>query len=280
MSSTISNTTAFNAYTNYTLNNLNLNSVMRKLATGVKGVVDDGAGVAISERMKVQANSTAKARNNADNAISLLQTADTWMQQMGDLVAQMHSLAVDSGDATKTSTDRSNIQAEFSGLQAELTRITSNAAKFNNNAIFDSAGNFQGTATQIGADNGQVISIDIKGFSSGLNITGATWGSVATDISVSLASTATNSQSVLANAINFIAQQRASIGAQQGRFEKTRSGLLSYEDQIRSAESKIRSVDTARESSEMMKYQILSQIGTAMLAQANQLPAAAVQLVG
>ena len=79
---------------------------------------------------------------------------------------------------------------------------------------------------------------------------------------------------------NLLAQTRADIGAQQERFEKTRTGLLSYEDQIRTSESKIRTIDTARESSDMMKYQILSQIGTAMLAQANQLPSSAVQLVG
>jgi flagellin len=194
----------------------------------------------------------------------------------------MHELAVDSNDATKTNTDRQNVQAEFVKLQDEIKRITESAAKYNGGLLFDNT--YAGLATQVGADSGQVISITLTNFSSGSAalVGGTAWSTVVTTAgtAVSTASDATTAITNLTNAINGIAKERAGIGAQQERFEKTRAGLLVYEDQIRTAESKIRSVDVARESSEMMKYQILSQIGTAMLAQANQLPAASVQLVG
>ena len=283
MSSSVTSPTAFNAYTNLTLSALSLNGVMRRLSTGVKGVVDDGAGVAISERMRSQANSTAKAANNVDNGISMLQTADTWMQQISDLLGRMHELAVDASDATKTGDDLANINTEFAQLQSEVRRVTDQAAKFNGAMLFSS--DFTNVATQVGADSGQTITFMLKDLTSDTTVTvstGLDWASIvdAADMKVSVASAAQDAISRLQSAINFIGNERAAVGAQQERLEKTRTGLLSYEDQIVSAESKIRTIDTARESSEMMKYQILTQIGTAMLSQANQLPAASVQLVG
>jgi flagellin len=263
---TANNATAFSVYTNYVASSSNLSKSMNRLATGIKSVVDDGAGVGISERMRSQARSTAMARNNVENAISVMQTADGWMQRISDMLGRMHELAVESNDATKTNADRSNIEAEFNALKQEVNRIVTDSAKFNGKGLLN--GSISGN-TQVGADQGQVINLTITDMTSvNLSITGVTTASAA----------AFNITKLQAQ-IDVVAQARAAVGGLQSRLENTRSGLLTYEDNIRSAESKIRDVDAARESSELMKYQILSQVGNAMLAQANQLPAGIVQLL-
>ena len=265
---TVNNTTAFSVYSNYTHSTHNLQRSMARLSSGEKAVVDDGAGVAISEGMRSQATSTAMARNNVDNAISILQTADGWMQEINNTLARMHELAVESHDATKTDSDRDNIQAEFGALEEEINRIVSEAAKFNGKKLLD--GTMSGVDTQVGADSGQTISVVITNIASIM--------SGVTDVS-----TATNASSMISELqtqIDTVAQARASVGGLQGRFEHTRAGLLTYEDNLRAAESKIRDVDMARESSEMTKNQILMQAGNAMLAQANQLPQNILQLLG
>ena len=287
-SGTVNSPTGFSAYTDYTLASLNLNSVMRRLAQGTKGVVDDGAGVAISERMRSQATSSNMAMHNTENAVSLLQTTDTWMQQISDHLARMHELAVSSADGTKTSTDRTNLQTEFGALQNEIERITESAAKFNGQSLMDGTfGGAGGVKIQVGADSGQTIAVSIVSLLNSATVDmvagGAKWVSVLSAVDTEIAtnvSAAGGAISMVQTAINFIAQQRASIGAQQGRFEKTRGALVAYENQIRGAENKVRSIDTAREAADLMKFQILNQIATAMMAQGNQLGAGATQLVG
>ena len=256
----VNNTTASSVYTSYAANSFALAKSMTRLSTGIKSVVDDGAGVGISEGMRSQARSTAMARNNVENSISLLQTADGWMQRMSDMLGRMHELSVESNDGTKTNDDRLNIEAEFSQLKSEINRIVSSAAKFNGQSLL-STGFDAGVATQVGADSGQTINIQIDSM---VSIMG-------TVSNVSTAADAGTMISELQTQIDAVAQTRASVGGLQSRFENTRAGLLTYEDNIRAAESKIRDVDSARESSQMAKHRILSEISSAMLAQANQL---------
>jgi flagellin len=256
---TINNSTAFSVYTNYSASAMKLEKSMGRLSSGTKSVVDDGAGVGLSERMRSQAGSTAMARQNVDNAISVLQTADGWMQEISDTLARMHELAIESNDATKTATDRGNIGAEFSQLKAEIGRIVDGAAKFNGTNLLNGSMN---TTTQVGADSGQTITLAITNLSAIVD-------------SVSGVSTAAKASTMITQIqtqIDNVSKARASVGGLQSRFEHTRSGLLTYEDNIRAAESKIRDVDMARESSKMTQNQILSQVGNAMLAQANSLP--------
>ena len=268
---TVNNPTAFSVYTNYAKSSTGLQQSMSRLSSGVKGVEDDGAGVGISERMRSQAKSTGMARNNVDNAISVLQTADGWMQEVSDSLSRMHELAIESNDATKTDTDRENINAEFGALQSELTRIVDTAAKFNGKNLLDGS---MDTATQVGADSGQTINLKIDSLGSVTDmISNASNG-------VKTASAAVDQISKLQTQIDNVGKARASAGGLQSRFEHTRSGLLTYEDNIRAAESKVRDVDMARESSEMSKNQILSQVGNSMLAQANSLSQGVLSLIG
>jgi len=260
---TINNPTAFSVYTNYSASATKLQKSMSRLASGVKNVVDDGAGVGLSERMRSQAKSTGMARHNVDNAISVLQTADGWMQEINDTLARMHELAIESSDATKTNTDRDNINAEFTQLQEEITRIVNTAAKFNGTKLLNGSMNAN---TQVGADSGQTILLKIDSLASVTQMISAATNGVKT------ASAAQDQITNLQTQIDNVSKARASVGGLQSRFEHTRSGLLTYEDNIRAAESKIRDVDMARESSAMTQNQILSQVGNAMLAQANSIP--------
>ena len=283
----INNPTAFSIYANYSASSTNLKKSMTRLSTGVKSVVDDSAGVAISERMRSEARSTAMARNNVENGISFLQTADGWLQRVHDMLGRMHELAVEANDGTKTASDRGNIQEEFSQLKSEIARVADVAAKFNERSMFDSTFAGTGVTTQVGASEGQTINIKLSNLTTGSSSQIGTAGTAATSLEwgeiigndMSVTTNAVDAIKNLHTAINFISQQRASIGGQQSRLENTRAGLLSYEDNLRSAESKIRDVDMAHESAEMTKYQILSQVGNAMLAQANSLGQGVLQLL-
>ena len=306
------NTSAFNVFASYSGNISNMKKSMGRLSTGVRSVLDDPSGVGISERMRSQIRSTGMSRHNVENGISLLQTADSWMQKINDMLSRMHELGVEAEDGTKTATDKENIQSEFKEMQAEIVRVTSRssaAGKYNGLFLFrgDSGraekngdGVASGSITvQIGADVGQTVGLDLKNlsvtstdsigtvstyaYSTDNDLTGSThtsvkWASVTDQYTMSVGHS--NSIGKISLAIDHIANARATIGAQQSRLEQTKAGLMSYEDNLRSAESKVRDVDMASESTKFSKYQILSQISNAMLAQANQLPGSALQLLG
>jgi len=308
------NPTAFGVWSNFASNSVNMKRAMGHLSTGVKTVQDDPSGVGISERMRSQARNVSMARANVDNGLSMLQTADSWMQKMNDMLGRMSELSIENGDGTKSPTDKANIQTEFKQLQKEMVRVTSHndsAAKFNGLYLFRggdgvsnvSAGDADPTGNvslQVGPDQSQKINLSLKDLQvdstenigsvhtytySTDNVTltasthsAVTWGSIINDAKMSVGSA--NAIGKLAKAIDFISNARANNGAQQNRLEYTRSALLSYEDNIRASESKIRDVDMAAESTQFSKYQILNQVSNAMLAQANQLPQAVTQLVG
>lgn len=308
----VNNTAAFNTWSAYTQNTSGMQSSMNHLATGVKNVADDPAGIGISERMRAQSSGTAMARNNVDNGISMIQTADAWLQKVNDMLNRMGELAIESNDGTKTSTDRDNVQTEFKQMQNEIVRITSGtmaAAKFNGQCLFGKKGDTDVTTNhkftvQVGADQAQTIDINLEDLRSNSGVTfqpsgttaagGVEWksiignaenGMVLGGMSIGSNVAAGSSQMTinirnLAGAVDFVANTRASIGSQQKRFTQTRDALLSYEDNVRAAESKVRDVDMARESTTFAKYQILSQASNAMLAQANQLPQSVLQLLG
>ena len=234
-------------------------------------------------------------------------------------MGRMSELAIAANDGTKSVVDRSNLQEEFAQLQSEVQRITSgatSAGKFNGLYLFR-GGSGIATATgdgvetgfgnvrlQVGADGGQVFNENainltttnfevIGSFNSysygsvNLTLLGSSpssvkWGSLISgaNLSISTQSVASGAVSKLAVGIDHISAIRSSLGGEQVRMEQTLSGLRNYEDNIRASESRIRDVDVAKETSDFTKFQILTQIGTAMLAQANALPQGVIQLVG
>lgn len=269
MALTVNNPTAFTAYTNLTRSSNSLNRTMTRLSNGTKSSVDDAAGVGISERMRAQMRGTAMARQNVENGISVMQTADSWMQRINDMVGRMNELAIEAGDITMSNDDRAKLNTEFSQLQNEIGRVTGTVT-FNGTGLLN--GELSGD-TQVGADAGQTIPIN------GINLASDLAALTASTVTISSQAQATAALGNIISAIDLVTTARAQIGSQQARFEYTRSGLLSYEDNLRSSEGKIRDVDMAKESSEMVKYQIMNQVGNAMLAQANQIPQGILQLL-
>ncbi len=277
------NIASFNVWKNYTNNVDSLRDSMSKLSSGsrINNAGDDPSGLAMSERLRTQSRNTAAAAGNVENKLNYLQTADSWMQKMHDMLGRMGELAVMSNDGTKSQTDRDILQKEFAQMQEEIVRITDNAGKFNGNALFDGTVITQ----QVGADGGQTfdgVAIDLASTSiEELTAGGTTWGALV-DGTVNIATQVDAEAAVgdLQLGVDFISNKRADVGAEMKRMEQTLDGLRSYEENISATESRIRDVDVAKETAEMSKYNILQQVGTAMLAQANQLPQGVLQLLG
>ena len=280
------NIASFNVWRNYSSNVSSLRDSMSKLSSGsrINNAGDDPSGLAMSERLRVQARNTSAAASNVENKLNYLQTADSWMQKIQDMLGRMGELAVMSNDGTKSTTDRASLQQEFAQMQEEIVRITDGAGKFNGLEIFDGSAITQ----QVGADGGQEftgVSIDLLSTTAtdldGSGAGTATWAdlvdgtvTVDTQTHASAAVTAINA------GVDFLSVYRADVGAEMKRMDQTLDGLRNYEENITSAESRIRDVDVAKETAEMSKYNILQQVGTAMLAQANQLPQGVLQLLG
>lgn len=286
----INNPTAFTVYSNYADSVQELSYSMRRLSSGTKGVRDDAAGVAISEQMRSQIRGTGMARNNVENGLSMLQTADGWLQEISNILVRMSELSIEAGDASMTGSDRTNIQTEFRQLQSQLTDIGNRNAMYNGKNLFSTGFTASAGATiQIGANAGQTMSLVLTDLRSAGSTTMSTnaWNTVLGTTSIFLSAGtqasalegADRSVTRVQEAISFITSKRAAFGGQMSRLEQARSGLRTYEDNISAAESKIRDVDMARESSELAKQQIKSQVGNAMMAQANQLPAGIVKLL-
>ena len=306
------NSAAFNVWTNYTQNSAGMQESMKKLSTGMISSTDDPAGVGISERMRAQIKGIEMARNNTDNTVSLLQTADSWLQKVNDQLSRMKALAIESNGVT-SATDKENIQTEFKAMQDEILRITSkytSAAKFNGlylfrggNGVAVVSGDGVETNTlsvQVGADVSQTVNVELKNLQvSNTDVIGTVhtytydasnaiqnsshvnvqWNSVISS-AVGFSAGSADVSGKIDVAIDHIANARASMAAQQKRLDYTSSGLLAYEDNVTAAESKIRDIDMARETTTFSKYNILSQASNAMLAQANQMPSSVLSLLG
>jgi flagellin len=259
----LNNAPAFSVWKSYTSNVKNLRASMSRLSSGLKveSAADDPAGLAISERMRLQARNSAAAAQNIENALSYAQTADSWLQKKHDIVGRMAELAVSANDGTKSSTDLGQLDKEFQALSLEIGKINSNA-KYNTQAIFGGGA----LTVQVGPDSGQTFDI------TAIAATTAT-GDITT------AGGAATAITDMATASDTISTSRAQLGAEAARLKHTLEGVRTYEANIRSAESQIRDVDMAEEATNFSKYQILSQVGTAMLAQANSLPQSVLRLI-
>lgn len=244
-----------------------LGQSLARLSSGsrITNPADDAAGLAVSLKLDAQVNRLAAAKSNLGNAISFTQTQDGFLQKIGRALDRMSELSILAQDVTKTDSDRSLYQSEFSQL---ASFVTSSAGKdFNGISLFSS------TALSVTADSeGNTFSM------SGINLgaaayTGATTASVATSASAAAALTSVKS------AITQLASDRSSIGAFQARLNSTADQIAVSRENLTAASSRIKDVDVADESTAYARYNILVQSGTAMLAQANQLPQSVLRLL-
>ena len=264
-----SNVIALNAQRNISGTQSALNQAIQRLSSGlrVNSAKDDAAGLAIAERMNAQVRGMNVAVRNANDGISLAQTAEGALGKVGDMLQRMRELAVQSANATNGSGDRSNLDTEYQQLADEIDRTLA-GTKFNGQAILGSnAGtlSFQigaGTSTQ---DTITVTSTRLDNNSAVTAVTGSTG-----DINSS--SNATTSINNIDTLLDLVNTERAKYGATQNRFDSVIANLqTSIENQVASR-SRIMDADFAAETASLSRAQVLQQAGNAMLAQANALP--------
>jgi flagellin len=263
------NIAAMNSYRNLSVTDGQMSKSLEKLSSGfrINRAADDAAGLAISEKLRSQVTGLNTASSNAQNAISLVQTAEGALNESHSILQRMRELAVQSANDTNTNTDRVQIQKEVSALTTELTRI-SDTTEFNGKKLLD--GTFTGTF-QIGANSGQTLSVSITDQdAAALGVSG---------VDVSTQAGATSAITALDTAINSVSGTRADLGAVQNRLEHTVNNLNVASENLAASESRIRDTDMAKEMMSFTRAQILSQAGTAMLAQANQAPQGVLSLL-
>lgn len=242
-----------------------------KLSSGyrINRAGDDAAGLTISEKMRSQVRGLTKASSNAQDGISLIQTAEGALNEAHSILQRMNELATQAANDTNTSSDRTAIQQEINALTSELDRIAS-TTQFNTMNLLD--GSFSKKSLQVGSLAGQKISITIKKMNaSGIGVTGLSMGTF---------TKAGSAMTKIQAAISKISTQRSALGALQNRLEHTISNLDTTAENTSAAESRIRDVDMAKEMVEYSKNNILQQAGQSMLAQANQSTQGVLSLLG
>lgn len=265
------NTAAMNTYSRLTSANGARSSSMAKLSSGLRinKAGDDAAGLSISEKMKNQISGLKQATRNAQDGISLIQTAEGALNETHSILNRMRDLSVQAANETNTSEDLTAIKAEIDELALEITNIAE-TTQFNNTTLLN--GDVAGLTLQIGANSGETLSLTIGSM---------TAGDLGVDaLEVTDAATAATSIEALDTAIASVSAQRSELGAKQNRLEHTINNLTTTQENLTEANSRIRDVDMAEEMMEFTKNNILSQASTAMLAQANQIPQGVLQLLG
>ncbi|WP_315121937.1 flagellin Hag [uncultured Clostridium sp.] len=271
------NLNAMNAHRQMGINTGNSAKAMEKLSSGLRinRAGDDAAGLAISEKMRGQIRGLDQASRNAQDGISLIQTAEGALTETHSILQRMRELTVQSANDTNVTVDRNNLQAEIEELRDEIDRIATQT-QFNTKGLLDGSlsGASKAVKFQIGANANQMISLEIGDMgASGLGIK---------DINIDGTKTAASISAQIAtidNALNTVSAERAKLGANQNRLEHTIANLDNSSENLQAAESRVRDVDMAKEMMNFSKNNILQQAAQAMLAQANQAPQGVLQLL-
>jgi len=248
------------AQKNLNNNTSGLTNSITRLSSGlrVNSARDDAAGLAIATRMSADIRGMDVAQRNSNDGISALQVADGTLASIGDNMQRMRELAVQSANGTLTASDRTNLDAEFQALNSE---ITDQASKANFNGVKLLDGTVASLAIQTGAKNGDTVTVnnvDATGFAVG--------GGLTTAAAANTALTAIDTQLTNLNT------GRANLGASINRLDAVVSNLQTTSTNLSAAKGRIMDADFAKETANLTRSQILQQAGTAMLAQANQLP--------
>ncbi|MCA6217990.1 flagellin FliC [Ideonella sp. B7] len=274
------NIASLNAQRNLSGSQSALSTAMQRLSSGlrVNSAKDDAAGLAIAERMNAQVRGMNVAIRNANDGISLAQTAEGALSKVGDSLQRMRELAVQAANGTNTSADRDSLNQEYAQLQSEITRVLGGTS-FNGKYMLGSdagAMTFQIGANTNAEDTLSVSTTNLKAETTVSTVTGNTVGIGSTATTSAIATVINN----LDSAINTVNNQRAMFGATQSRFDAVISNLQTSVENQSAARSRIMDADYAQETSNLSRAQILQQAGTAMVAQANQMPQSVLKLLG
>ena len=253
-----------------------LNTSLERLSSGfrINSAMDDAAGLGVSEQMKAQIRGLGQAARNANDGLSVVQTAEGSMGEISSILIRMRELTVQSASDSITDTERGYLNTEFQDMVSEIDRITQ-STKFNGNVLLAGAFATTGLDFQVGIENGANfrITVNIADVStSGMGF----GGTEAVD-------TKANSQaamSVLDTALDNLATARASLGAKGARLQVASSAVSVMSENLSAANARIRDTDVAAETSSFSRSQVLMQAGVSMLAQANAQPQLALSLLG
>ncbi|NNK94303.1 MAG: flagellin FliC [Desulfobacterales bacterium] len=267
------NVASLNAQRNLNTTQKGLNTSMQRLSSGLRinSAKDDAAGLAISDRMTAQVRGLNQAIRNANDAISLAQTAEGALSETTNLLQRMREIAVQSANDTNSASDRISLQEEYDQLALEITRIADQTS-FNGNFILN--GTYTGTF-QVGAFEGEIIDVDLDTGIDPLNAAGL----LVDGLSLSDNALAGAAITAIDSAISTVDTVRGELGAVQSRFESTIANLANVSENISAARSRILDADIAMETSAMTRANVLQQAGVAVLSQANQTPQLALALL-
>ncbi len=301
------NVSSLNAQRNLSNANKSLDTSYTRLASGLRinSAKDDAAGLQISNRLTSQINGLDQGNRNANDGISLAQTAEGAMEEITSMLQRMRTLAQQSSNGSNSSSDRSALQAEYSQLANEITRIASDTT-FGGRKLLNgkSASDDKVFQFQVGAEAGQVIAFNLADFCFGVSglasdVKANEWSKLSWNATLSKfdstvqtaamtwgdidsISTVNDAQTVLANIdklISSVDSKRSELGAVQNRLDSTVRNQSNISENVTAARSRIRDADFATETANMTKQNILQQAASAVLSQANQRPQAALQLL-
>ena len=256
------NVSALRAQNGSRMANDALSTAMERLSSGkrINSAKDDAAGLAISSSMTSQIRGMTQAVRNANDGISMAQTADGALDEVTNMLQRIRELAVQAASGTYQDSDRTNLQTEVTALASQITQITSNT-KFNGVGLFTGSAGSSGTVTiQTGSSSSDTVSVDF----SQLDL------SAVSSVALGTSAGATAALTSLDTLITTVGTKRASLGASESRLTSVVNNLTSNITNLSDAQSRIQDADFGTETTNLAKAQILSQASTAMLAQANQ----------
>ncbi|MDG1499204.1 MAG: flagellin [Planctomycetota bacterium] len=266
------NTFSMTAQKNLSVHSDKLAGSFAKLSSGLRIVsaADDAAGLGISERMRAEIRSLGMAQRNAQDGVSLVQTAEGALSEVSGNLIRMRELAVEAANGTLNTADRTSLDQEFQALDAEIDRVASET-EFNGIALLD--GTNATIDIQVGTSSGQTISINTVDMQSGAG------GLAISTLDVTTAANASAALADLDSAIDSVVAQRGDFGASQNRLSSAMRSIATAKENLSGAESRIRDVDVASETAELTKNRILQQAAASVLGQANTQPQLAMSLL-
>jgi flagellin len=269
------NIASLSAQRNLATNNSQLGTSVQRLSSGLRinSAKDDAAGLAISEKLRSQIRSISVAVRNSQDGISMAQTTEGGLAEMGNILGRMRELAEQSANGTLGDSERLTLDKEYQQLKQEIDRI-SNATEFNGAKLLDGSMSSSGVTLQVGFQN---TANDRITFFSGMAAVNVTALSLTADIST--VGSAQSNLDMVTSAIGTVASARGELGAVMSRLDSTISNLRVTSENLSAADSAIRDADFAYEAAQFTRNQILVQAANAMVAQANVLPQAALQLL-
>jgi flagellin len=266
------NLASLNALNNLNRTNQSLSGSFSRISSGLRinKAADDGAGLAVSENLDIQAQSLIQAKRNAHDGISLIQVAEGASNEVAEVLKRMKELAVQSASETLEATERTYVQSEFTQLRSEISRIAT-VTEFNGigltrgNAVHSNVTGFTSVIVQVGAFN----TTDDR-----ITISLGNLGTTALSLEALSLNSVASAQAALSNfdsALDSVNNYRSDYGATQNRLESAIRGSEVYAENLKSAVSQIKDADFAHEAAEMARNQIMQQAGTAVLAQTNRM---------